>query len=144
MPISDPTVRAIFQPDESQPVKALLVAGACGNVGFGKLGQFARLLVKHGVPVIALDLSDKVNEVGDKLRAAFGKRFAAAEVDAIVGNITVVQGTLADVPAELRLGFVFEAIPERLSIKQPFYRAIRERPSASVTPTPTCSRRPRA
>jgi len=127
MPISDPTVSAIFQADASQPVKALLVAGACGNVGFGKLGQFGRLLVKHGVPVIALDLSDQVEQVKDKLRDAFGERFAAAEVDAVLANITVVQGTLADVPAELRLGFVFEAIPERLDIKQPFYRALRER-----------------
>jgi enoyl-CoA hydratase / 3-hydroxyacyl-CoA dehydrogenase len=133
MPISDPTVRAIFQPDESQPVKALLVAGACGNVGFGKLGQFARLLVKHGVPVVALDLSDKVHAVKDKLREAFGKRFAAAEVDAVLANITIVQGTLAEVPAELRLGFIFEAIPERLDLKHSFYRAVRERdPEAYV------------
>jgi enoyl-CoA hydratase/carnithine racemase/3-hydroxyacyl-CoA dehydrogenase len=133
MPISDPTISAIFQPDDSQPVKALLVAGACGNVGFGKLGQFARLLAKHGVPVVALDLSDKVHAVKDKLRDAFGKRFAAAEIDAVLANITIVQGTLADVPAELRLGFVFEAIPERLDLKQPFYRAIRERdPEAYV------------
>jgi enoyl-CoA hydratase / 3-hydroxyacyl-CoA dehydrogenase len=133
MPISDPTVSAIFQPDASQPVKALLVAGACGNVGFGKLGQFARLLARHGVPVVALDLSDKVLAVKDKLREAFGKRFTTAEVDAVLDNITIVQGTLADVPAELRLGFVFEAIPERLDIKQPFYRAIRERdPEAYV------------
>jgi enoyl-CoA hydratase/carnithine racemase len=127
MPISDPTISAIFQPDASQPVKALLVAGACGNVGFGKLGQFARLLVKHGVPVVALDLSDKVHGVKDKLRDAFGKRFAAAEVDAVLANITIVQGTVAELPAELRLGFVFEAIPERLDLKHTFYRAIRER-----------------
>lgn len=133
MPITDPSVRAIFQPDESQPIRALLVAGACGNVGFGKLGQFARLLVKHGVPVVALDLSDKVLGVKQQLRDAFGKRFDAAQVDEVLDNITIVQGTLAQVPAELRLGFVFEAIPERLELKQPFYRAIRERdPDAYV------------
>jgi enoyl-CoA hydratase / 3-hydroxyacyl-CoA dehydrogenase len=133
MPITDPSVRAIFQPDDAQPVKALLVAGACGNVGFGKLGQFARLLVQHGVPVVALDLSDKVHGVKELLRDAFGKRFDAAQVDAVLDNITIVQGTLAQVPAALRLGFVFEAIPERLELKQPFYRAIRERdPDAYV------------
>ncbi|NVB41889.1 enoyl-CoA hydratase/isomerase family protein [Pseudenhygromyxa sp. WMMC2535] len=125
--ISDPNVRAIFQPNEGEAPKALLVAGACGNVGFGKLGQFGRLLAKHGVPVIALDLSDAVQGVEDKLRKAFGGRFEAAQVDAILDNITVVQGTLADVPAELGLGFVFEAIPERLDIKRPFYEAIRAR-----------------
>lgn len=127
MPISDPTVRAIFQPDPETPPKALLVAGACGNVGFGKLGQFGRLLAKHGVPVVALDLSDKVQGAKDKLRKAFGSRFSTEQVDAILANITVVQGTLADVPDALRLGFVFEAIPERLDIKRPFYEAIRER-----------------
>ncbi len=127
MPISDPTVRAIFQPDADAPTRALLVAGACGNVGFGKLGQFARLLIKHGVPVIALDLSDEVQGVKDRLREAFGSRFRPEQVDAVLNNITVVQGSLADIPAELRLGFVFEAIPERLDIKRPFYTAIRER-----------------
>ncbi|PRP92175.1 putative enoyl-CoA hydratase echA8 [Enhygromyxa salina] len=133
MPITDPSVRAIFQPDDSEPVKALLVAGACGNVGFGKLGQFGRLLAKHGVPVVALDLSDEVLGVKEKLREAFGGRFTVEQVDAILANITVVQGTLADVPAELALGFVFEAIPERLDIKQPFYRSIRARdPEAYV------------
>ncbi|MCA9684697.1 MAG: enoyl-CoA hydratase/isomerase family protein, partial [Myxococcales bacterium] len=126
-PISDPTVSAIFQPDADKAPRALLVAGACGNVGFGKLGQFGRLLAAHGVPVVALDLSPKVHEVKDKLREAFGKRFTAAQVDAVLDNITVVQGTLADVPAALALGFVFEAIPERLDIKRPFYTALRER-----------------
>lgn len=133
MSISDPSVRAIFQPDASQPVKALLVAGACGNVGFGKLGQFARLLVKHGVPVVALDLSDKVLEVKQKLREAFGSRFDAAQVDEVLANITIVKGTIADVPAALQVGFVFEAIPERLDLKHAFYRAVRERdPDAYV------------
>lgn len=133
MSISDPSVRAIFQPDAGQPTKALLVAGACGNVGFGKLGQFARLLVKHGVPVVALDLSDKVLGVKQQLREAFGQRFDAAQVDEVLDNITIVQGTIADVPAALRIGFVFEAIPERLDLKHTFYRAVRERdPDAYV------------
>jgi enoyl-CoA hydratase/3-hydroxyacyl-CoA dehydrogenase len=108
-------------------VRALLVAGSCGNVGFGKLGQFARLLAPHKIPVVALDLSPAVLEVKDRLREAFGKKFTPQEIDDIVNNIRVVQGTLADVPAEIELGFVFEAIPEKLSIKRPFYQAIRDR-----------------
>ncbi len=139
---SDPILSAIFrsrgtdsdsQPDPDQPARALLVAGACGNVGFGKLGQFARLLVRYGVPVIALDLSDKVQQVPEKLREAFGKRFSAEEVDAVLANLHIVQGTLADVPASLRIGFVFEAIPERLDLKRSFFTALRERdPEAYV------------
>jgi len=121
------TLRPLFQPDPDAPVRALVVAGACGNVGFGKLGQFARLLAKHEVPVVALDLSPAVHEVGDKLRAAFGDRFSTEEVDAILGNVRVIQGGIADLPEELAVGFVFEAIPERLDIKHAFYRQIRER-----------------
>ncbi len=127
MAITDPTLSAIFQPELEQAPRALLVAGACGNVGFGKFGQFARLLAPFGIPVIALDLSERVLGLQDELRKAFAGRFAAEEVDAILANTHVIRGTLADVPAELRIGFVFEAIPERLDIKRPFFAAVRER-----------------
>ncbi len=125
--LDDPTLRPLFQPSPDAPVRALVVAGACGNVGFGKLGQFARLMVEPGVPVVALDLSPAVHEAPARLREAFGKRFAAAEVDAILANVRVVQGGIDDLPAELRVGFVFEAIPERLELKHAFYRQVRAR-----------------
>lgn len=132
-PIQDPAVAAIFQPDATKAPKALLVAGCCGNVGFGKLGQFARILSKHHVPVVALDLSDAVQGVKERLADAMKKRFSPEQIAAITDGITIVQGTLDDVPAELELGFVFEAIPERLDIKRPFYEAIRKRdPEAYV------------
>lgn len=124
--IPDPTLTSIFQPDGG-PVRALVVAGACGNVGFGKLGQFARLLVPKGIPVVALDLSDRVQGVRDGLKKAFGDRFAARDVEQILEGIRVVQGDIDDLPAELRVGFVFEAIPERLDIKHAFYAAVRAR-----------------
>lgn len=126
--VHDKTLRPIFQPDgEQSPVRALVVAGACGNVGFGKLGQFARLMAKHGVPVVAVDLSDKVQGCKEQLRKAYGDRFATEEVDRIVDGITIVQGGIDDIPAELPIGFVFEAIPERLDIKHAFYRQVRAR-----------------
>ncbi len=115
--IADPTLAPLFQPDADGPVRALVVAGACGNVGFGKLGQFGRLLSKHGIPVVALDLSPAVRETPQRLREAF----------AILANITVVQGGIADLPKELPVGFVFEAIPERLNIKHAFYAEVRQR-----------------
>ncbi len=135
--IRDPAVAAIFQPAAAESggkaPKALLVAGCCGNVGFGKLGQFARILSKHGVPVIALDLNPAVQEVKARLADAMKKRFTPEQIAAITDGITVVQGTLDDVPAELEIGFVFEAIPERLDIKRPFYEAVRKRdPEAYV------------
>lgn len=117
----------IFRPDPAGPTRALVVAGCCGNVGFGKLGQFGRLLAKHSIPVVALDLADAVSEVKDRLREAYGDRFKPAVVEAILDNITVVQGGIDELPKELSVGFVFEAIPERLNIKHTFYAAVRTR-----------------
>src|SRR4051812_23844268 len=115
----DPSISAIFQPDPAGPVRALLVAGSCGNVGFGKLGQFARVLARHGVPVIALDLSPDVLQVRERLAKEFSARLSADEIASITAVIHPIQGTLADLPADLPIGFVFEAIPEKLSIKRP-------------------------
>lgn len=125
--LADPSLRPIFQPDPNGEIRALVVAGACGNVGLGKLGQLARLHVRHGIPVVALDVSPGVAEVKERLRAAFGDRFAPAEVQALLDGITIVQGGVADLPANLRVGFVFEAIPERLELKHEFYRQVHHR-----------------
>lgn len=125
--VRDPHLRAIFQPDGTSSPRALLVAGACGNVGFGKLGQFARVLRPFGIPVIALDLSPAVLEIPNRLREAFGKKFDAAAIDDVLAGVHLVQGTLKDVPAELAIGFVFEALPERLGLKRDFYAALRAR-----------------
>jgi enoyl-CoA hydratase/3-hydroxyacyl-CoA dehydrogenase len=120
-----PALAPIFQPDQAAPPRALLVAGACGNVGLGKLGQFARLLVPKGIPVIALDPSPKVLDVKAALAKGYGDR--VPNVEAILAGVHVVQGGVEDVPAALRLGFVFEAIPERIDLKHRFYRAVRAR-----------------
>ncbi len=125
--ISDPAVRAIFQPDPQGPPRALVVAGCCGNVGFGKLGQLARLLGRYGVPVIALDLAPAVQEVKLRLQEAFKTRFLPDQIAAITEGITIVQGGIDDLPEGLKVGLVFEAIPERLDLKRSFYTAIRAR-----------------
>lgn len=125
--LSDAHLRPVFQPEDDGPVRAVVVAGACGNVGFGKLGQFARLLAPKGIPVVALDLSDAVQGVKAKLEKAYGGRFDADTVSTIMDGITIVQGGIDDLPADMKVGFVFEAIPERLDIKHSFYAAIRKR-----------------
>jgi len=131
--ISDPAVRAIFQPDSERPPRALVVAGCCGNVGFGKLGQLARLLGRHGIPVIALDLAPAVQEIKTRLHEAFKTRFLPDQIAEITGSITIVQGGIDDLPEGLEVGFVFEAIPERLDLKRSFYTALRARdPEAYV------------
>lgn len=131
--ISDPAVRAIFQPDADGPTRALVVAGCCGNVGFGKLGQLGRLLGRHGVPVIALDLSPAVQEIKTRLHEAFKTRFLPDQIAAINDGITIVQGGIDDLPEGLQVGLVFEAIPERLDLKRSFYSALRARdPEAYV------------
>jgi len=126
-PISDPAIRAIFQPDPNAPPRALLVAGACGNVGYGKLGQLARLLAPYGIPAIALDLAPAVHELQDRLAKDLQGRFSEAEIAAVTGNIHIIQGTLADLPAGLPIGLCFEAIPERLDLKRAFYQQLRAR-----------------
>jgi len=127
MTLRDSSIAAIFQPNPEGPVRALLVAGSCGNVGFGKLGQWARILAPYGIPVVALDLSPDVLQVRERLAKEFAPRLKAEEITSILAAIHPVQGTLADVPADLPIGFVFEAIPEKLSIKRPFYAAVRAR-----------------
>lgn len=127
MTLRDPSIAAIFQPNPEGPVRAVLVAGSCGNVGFGKLGQWARILAPHGIPVIALDLAPEVMQVRERLAKEFAPRLGADEIAAITAAIHPVQGTLADVPAEFAIGLVFEAIPEKLSIKRPFYEAVHAR-----------------
>jgi enoyl-CoA hydratase/3-hydroxyacyl-CoA dehydrogenase len=121
-----PFCKPIFQPDAA-PRRALVAAGACGNVGFGKLGQFARLLAPKGIPIVALDLSPEVAHVKKKLEKAYGDRFSAEMVENILCAVTVVQGGIGDLPSDMKIGFVFEAIPERLDIKQAFYKQVRER-----------------
>ncbi len=124
---SDPAIRAIFQPDPSCPPRALLVAGACGNVGYGKLGQLARLLAGHGVPAIALDLAPAVHDIKARLAKDLEKRFSPAEIAAVTDRITTIQGTLADLPEGVAIGLCFEAIPERLDLKRAFYQQLRAR-----------------
>ncbi|TPV97148.1 MAG: hypothetical protein B7733_00990 [Myxococcales bacterium FL481] len=124
------TDRTAFAPFFFEPpgsTKAFVVAGACGNVGFGKLGQFARLLAPQGIPVVALDVAAAVHEVKDRLREAFGDRFAPDVVDRVLSGIQSVQGGPSDLPATVEIGMVFEAIPERLELKRRFYAAVRER-----------------
>ena len=89
----DPSVAAIFQPDGGPP-RALLVAGCCGNVGFGKLGQLARILARHGVPVIALDLSPAVDQVAAKLAEQFAPRVSPAEIEHAVGDASPSRGPI--------------------------------------------------
>lgn len=123
----DPSIQAIFQPDAGAPPRALVVAGCCGNVGLGKLGQLARIVARHGVPVVALDLSPAVEQIREKLAEQFAARLSADEIAAITAAITPIRGGVADIPAELRIGLVFEAVPENLSVKRPFYAAVRAR-----------------
>ncbi|MBI4615526.1 MAG: enoyl-CoA hydratase/isomerase family protein [Planctomycetes bacterium] len=115
-------IDAVFGPRGRR--RALVVAGACGTVGFGKLGQLARLLAPQGVPVVGLDVIDAVHGVPERLRAEFAKKFPPAKVDAILASVSAVRGGPAE--AGVEAGFVFEAVPERLDLKQKLFRQARE------------------
>lgn len=123
----NPSLQAIFYSQETERPRALMVAGCCGNVGFGKLGQFARQLIKVGIPIVALDTSPQVHEIPERLSKALSERFSDAEIRAILDHIILVQGGPENLPSGLEVGMVFEAIPERLDVKQAFYQAVRAR-----------------
>ena len=108
------------------------------ETGVGFFNHMLTLLAKHGIPVVALDLADAVQDVKNGLRKAYGDRFDAAVVDGILDNITVVQGGIDDLPKDLPVGFVFEAIPERLNIKHAFYAAVRARDPEAFIFSATC------
>ncbi len=56
-----------------------------------------------------------------------GENLSPAEIEVITRAILPVRGTIADIPEHLRIGLVFEAVPEKLEIKRPLYEAVRAR-----------------
>jgi enoyl-CoA hydratase/carnithine racemase/3-hydroxyacyl-CoA dehydrogenase len=107
---------------------SLVISGANGIVGAGKVMQLGSRLLPFGVRVVALDFPNAPDGIGAKypgLLAAFGK----GEADAIMGNIVRLTYDGKTLPPELKKlnpRFLLEAIPEILPIKREHYRVFRE------------------
>ncbi len=108
--------------------KSMIISGANGIVGAGKLMQFGSRLLPYDVPIIGLDLAgapDGITAQYQGLEAAFGRKQAAE----IMANIVQMNYDGKNLPGHLKKmnpGFLLEAIPEILELKKSHYAVFRE------------------
>ncbi len=107
---------------------ALVISGANGIVGAGKMMQFGVRLKEFGVPIIGLDFpgaADGLAQQYDGLAASFG----VAESNEIMSSITRMNYDGKTLPPALKKynpKFLLEAIPEILEIKKSHYEVFRK------------------
>jgi len=107
---------------------SLVISGANGMVGAGKMMQLTSRLQPFGVKSIALSRARTADGIGPQypgLVAALGKERA----DRVMGNIVRMTYDGNSLPADLknwRPRFLLEAIPEILEIKKAHYKIFRD------------------
>lgn len=107
---------------------SLVISGANGIVGAGKMMQLTSRLAPFGVRSIGLSRPRTADGIGPHfpgLVAAVGK----AKADMIMGNIVRMTYDGTSLPADLgkyRPRFLLEAIPEILEVKKAHYQLFRE------------------
>jgi enoyl-CoA hydratase/carnithine racemase len=107
---------------------SLVISGANGIVGAGKMMQLTSRLEPFGVKSVSLSRSRTADGIGPQypgLVEAVGKERA----DRIMGNIIRMTYDGTSIPADLknwRPRFLLEAIPEILEIKKAHYKIFRE------------------
>jgi hypothetical protein len=107
---------------------SLVVSGANGIVGAGKVMQLGSRLEPYGVRVVALDFPNAPDGIGKQypgLVRAFGRKGAAR----IMANVVRMSYDGAHLPAELegfKPRYLLEAIPEILDLKKAHYDLFRE------------------
>ena len=106
---------------------SLVITGANGIVGAGKMMQLGSRLEPFGVKSVGLDFPDAPDGIGRQypgLVRAFGKKQASR----IMGNIIRLNYDGKTLPAELatfKPRFLLEAIPEILEVKKAHYEIFR-------------------
>jgi enoyl-CoA hydratase/carnithine racemase len=107
---------------------AMVVSGANGIVGAGKIMQFGSRLRPFGVPIVALDFPGVPDGIGQQysgLTRAFGRDGA----NRIMENVVCFHYDGQQFPQMLKNyqpRFLLEAIPEILEIKKSHYKIFRE------------------
>lgn len=117
----------ILFPKDHDQAKAILIMGATGQVGYGKLCQLASILSSPQacqVPLIALDPSSTLPELPARLAKALSKTLDPSAVSKRIDNITWVQGTAQALCPDLQIGWALEAIPESLELKSAAYQEL--------------------
>lgn len=105
----------------------MVVSGAGGIVGSGKVMQFGARLEPFGVPLVALDLPGAPDGLGRQqpgLAASFGQERA----NRIMANVIRLHADGTGLPPALRAlrpRLLLEAIPENLEVKRAHYRMFR-------------------
>lgn len=106
---------------------AMIISGANGIVGAGKVMQFGARLRPYDVPIIALDFPGVPDGIGKQypgLASAFGEPGA----NAIMENVIRMNYDGKQLPPQLKHyqpRFLLEAIPEILEIKKAHYDVFR-------------------
>ena len=106
---------------------SLVISGANGIVGAGKMMQLGSRLVPYGVTMVGLDFAGTPDGIGKKyqsLMAAFGQ----AKADTVMADIIRFNYDGHSLPSKLgglRPKFLLEAIPEILSVKKAHYEVFR-------------------
>lgn len=108
---------------------AMVISGASGIVGAGKVMQFASRLLPYNVPIIALDLPGAPDGIGKQyngLQKAFGREGANDIMKNII-RLNYDGKTLPDSLAAYKPRFLLEAIPEVLDFKKTHYDLFRKK-----------------
>ena len=107
---------------------SLVISGANGTVGAGKMMQLASRLEPFGVKSIALGRPRTPDGIGPQYPALV-ETFGPERADRIMGSIVRMTYDGTNLPADLknwRPRFLLEAIPEILQVKKDHYRIFRE------------------
>lgn len=119
-------VDKVFGPGERRG--AMVISGANGIVGAGKVMQFASRLLPYRIPVIALDLSGSPDGIGRQYTGLL-KAFGKVGADDIMKNIIHLNYNGASLPEALRAynpRLLLEAIPENAELKKAHYKLFRK------------------
>lgn len=118
-------VDRVFGPEASRG--ALVISGANGIVGAGKVMQLGSRLEPFGVPVVGLDFPNAPDGLAPKyggLVSTFGRERAAAIMSNVV-RLNYDGRTLPSSLAGFQPRMLLEAIPEVLEIKKTHYATFR-------------------
>ncbi|MDA3832562.1 MAG: enoyl-CoA hydratase/isomerase family protein [Spirochaetales bacterium] len=107
---------------------ALVISGANGIVGAGKLMQLGVRLEPYNIPLVGLDMAGAPDGIAMQyqgLAASFGKKRA----DKIMSNMVFLNYDGVNIPDNLKRfnpKVLIEAIPEVLEIKKSHYKMLRD------------------
>lgn len=119
-------VEKVFGPKNNRG--AIIISGAGGIVGAGKVMQFASHLHEYNVPVIALDLPGAPDGLARQykgLQASFGTSYASQIMKNVI-KLNYDGKTLPESLKQYRPKFLLEAIPENPELKKAHYALFRK------------------